>query len=40
MALPQMQGALSAARSNFVGITLNLVATAIATPLTGWLVAK
>ena len=41
VALPQMQGALSATPDQISWvITLNLVATAIATPLTGWLVAK
>ena len=41
VALPQMQGALSATPDQISWvITLNLVATAVATPLTGWLVAK
>tara|TARA_Y100001934_G_C12342147_1_gene770757 strand:+ start:195 stop:1655 length:1461 start_codon:yes stop_codon:yes gene_type:complete len=41
VALPQMQGALSATPDQISWvITLNLVATAIATPLTGWLVSK
>ena len=41
VALPQMQGALSATPDQISWvITLNLVATAIATPLTGWLVAR
>ncbi|MEE2997843.1 MAG: DHA2 family efflux MFS transporter permease subunit [Pseudomonadota bacterium] len=41
VALPQMQGALAATPDQISWvITLNLVATAVATPLTGWLVAK
>ena len=39
--LPQMKGALSATQDQVSWIiTFNLVATAIATPLTGWLAAK
>ena len=41
VALPQMQGALSATPDQISWVvTLNLVATAIATPLTGWLVSN
>ena len=41
VALPQMQGALSATPDQISWVvTLNLVATAIATPLSGWLVAR
>ncbi|MDP6563410.1 MAG: DHA2 family efflux MFS transporter permease subunit [Alphaproteobacteria bacterium] len=39
--LPQMKGALSATQDQVAWvITFNLVATAIATPLTGWLASK
>ena len=39
--LPQMKGALAATQDQMAWIlTLNLVATAVATPLTGWLAAK
>ena len=39
--LPQMQGALSATQDQIAWVlTLNLVATAAITPLTGWLAAK
>lgn len=39
--LPQLQGALSATPDQVAWIvTLNIVATAIATPMTGWLVAR
>ncbi|MEQ9121751.1 MAG: MFS transporter, partial [Alphaproteobacteria bacterium] len=39
--LPQMKGALSATTDQVAWIlTLNLVATAAATPLTGWLASK
>lgn len=39
--LPQMQGALSATQDQIAWVlTLNLVATAATTPLTGWLAAK
>ena len=39
--LPQMKGALSATQDQVSWIiTFNLVATAIATPLTGWLASK
>ena len=41
VALPQMQGAPSATPDQISWVvTLNLVATAIATPMTGWLVAR
>lgn len=41
VALPQLQGALSATPDQISWVvTLNLVATAIATPITGWLVAR
>ena len=41
VALPQMQGALSATPDQISWVvTLNIVATAIFTPLTGWLVAR
>ena len=41
VALPQMQGALSATPDQISWVvTLNLVATAIATPLSGWLVTR
>ena len=39
--LPQMKGALAATQDQMAWVlTLNLVATAVATPLTGWLAAK
>ena len=39
--LPQMQGAMSATQDQIAWVlTLNLVATAATTPLTGWLAAK
>lgn len=39
--LPQMKGALSATQDQISWVlTLNLVATAVATPLTGWLAGK
>jgi DHA2 family multidrug resistance protein len=39
--LPQLQGALSATPDQVSWVvTLNLVATAVATPMTGWLVAR
>eukprot|EP00119_Amphimedon_queenslandica_P006633 XP_011407743.1 PREDICTED: uncharacterized protein LOC105314972 [Amphimedon queenslandica] len=41
IALPQLQGALSATPDQIAWvITLNVVATAVVTPLTGWLVAN
>ena len=41
VALPQLQGALSATPDQISWVvTLNLVATAIATPLSGWMVAR
>lgn len=41
VALPQLQGALSATPDQIAWVvTLNVVATAVATPMTGWLVAK
>ena len=39
--LPQMQGALSATQDEIAWVmTFNILATAVATPLTGWLVAR
>ena len=39
--LPQMQGSLSATQDQIsLVVTFNIVATAIATPMTGWLVAR
>ena len=39
--LPQLKGALSATQEQISWVlTFNLVATAIATPLTGWLAAR
>ena len=41
VSLPQMQGALSASPDQITWVvTSNLVATAVATPLSGWLLAK
>jgi DHA2 family multidrug resistance protein len=41
VSLPQMQGALSATQDQIaLVITFNIVATAVATPMTGWLVAR
>ena len=41
VALPQLQGALSATPEQVSWVvTLNVVATAVATPMTGWLVAR
>ncbi len=41
VALPQMQGALSATPDQISWVvTLNVVATAVATPMTGWLVSR
>ena len=41
VALPQMQGSLSATHDQITWvITYNIVATAVATPMTGWLVAR
>jgi DHA2 family multidrug resistance protein len=41
VSLPQMQGALSASPDQIAWVvTSNLVATAVATPLSGWLLAK
>jgi DHA2 family multidrug resistance protein len=41
VSLPQMQGAFSATQDQIAWVvTANLVATAIATPLSGWLVAR
>jgi DHA2 family multidrug resistance protein len=38
VALPQMQGSLSAAQDQIAWVvTFNIVATAVATPMTGWL---
>src|SRR5580765_7434266 len=39
--LPQIRGALSATQDEIAWvITLNLVATAVATPMTGWLASR
>src|SRR6185437_10397653 len=39
--LPQMRGALSATYDEIAWvITLNLIATAVATPMTGWLASR
>ena len=39
--LPQMQGALSATPDQISWVvTLNVIATAVATPMTGWMVAR
>ena len=39
--LPQMKGTLSATQDQIAWtVTFNLVATAIATPMTGWLAAR
>ncbi len=41
VALPQLQGALSATPDQVAWVvTLNIVATAVATPVTGWMVAR
>ena len=41
VALPQMQGSLSATQDQIsLVVTFNIIATAIATPMTGWLVAR
>ncbi len=41
VALPQMQGSLSATQDQIAWVvTFNIVATAIATPMTGWLTAR
>jgi DHA2 family multidrug resistance protein len=41
VSLPQMQGALSATQDQIAWVvTANIVATAVATPLSGWLVAR
>ena len=41
VALPKMQGTLSATQDQIAWVvTFNLVATAVATPMTGWLVAR
>ena len=41
VALPKMQGALSATQDQIAWVvTFNLVATAVATPMTGWLAAR
>jgi DHA2 family multidrug resistance protein len=41
VSLPQMQGALSATQDQIaLVITFNIVATAVATPMTGWLTAR
>src|ERR1051325_4995547 len=39
--LPQMQGTMSATQDEIAwAMTFNILATAVATPLTGWLVAR
>src|ERR1044071_4852465 len=39
--LPQMQGAMSATQDEIAWtMTFNILATAVATPMTGWLVAR
>src|ERR1700694_3897058 len=39
--LPQMQGAMSATQDEIAwAMTFNILATAVVTPLTGWLVAR
>ena len=39
--LPQMQGAMSATQDEIAwAMTFNILATAIVTPMTGWLVAR
>ena len=41
VALPQLQGAMSATQDEVSWVvTLNIIATAIATPLTGWFVMR
>ncbi len=41
VSLPQMQGALSATQDQIaLVVTFNILATAIATPMTGWLAAR
>ena len=41
VSLPQMQGSLAATQDQIAWIvTFNIVATAVATPLTGWLTAR
>ncbi len=41
VALPQMQGALAATQDQIAWVvTFNIVATAVATPMTGWVTAK
>ncbi len=41
VSLPQMQGALSVTQDQITWVvTFNIVATAVATPLTGWLVGR
>ncbi len=41
VSLPQMQGALSATQDQIaLVVTFNIVATAVATPMTGWLAAR
>ena len=41
VALPQMQGSLSATQDQIAWVvTFNIVATAVATPMTGWLVSR
>src|SRR3977135_1759317 len=39
--LPQMQGAMSATQDEIAWVmTINILATAVVTPMTGWLVAR
>ena len=39
--LPQMQGAMSATQDEIAwAMTFNILATAVVTPMTGWLVAR
>ena len=41
VALPQMQGSLSATTDQIaLVVTFNIIATAVATPMTGWLAAR
>ncbi|TFH49871.1 MAG: MFS transporter, partial [Lysobacterales bacterium] len=41
VALPQLQGALSATPDQIAWVvTLNVIATAVMTPMTGWLVGR
>ena len=41
VSLPQMQGSLSATTDQIaLVVTFNIIATAVATPMTGWLAAR